>query len=444
MLLVSWLTGYLVYLICVKATNNRMGAFLAVSIYFAWGPSHINFPWPSLLALSAGLFTILILSKFLTGTRNPFDKLRPSALRLLRLEEIPCLSRDRFGMTSVGLMTFVTFLFKQNFGVAVLLTVIVSTGLMRPMSQMELLGKIKRYLFGAMVVGLIFTVYLLLTGSLSGFIDNFYFYTIKSFLIGGVAATSFPSGLKGGFYLLPGLVSIIAVFVAYKRQRKALILPIFGLTFYLSGIRPTTDYPHLVVLMSMIGLPLAVIISNFQVQATRNSREHPGGDKGAVVWKTGWLLLGISLIGIGFYTALFKDYYRWDSPLIKQNYFLKEGRAKIFADQKFSMIVPEIVAEIKKNSKRDGFIFVFPNAPMFYFLSGRKNPTRFINFPGGLQTKSQEQEVIEALKNKKVKLILTNEPESKWTYQIIKKHLSGNYFKKKQILEFVIWKRNES
>src|SRR3989338_8150205 len=29
MLLVSWLTGYLVYLICVKATNNRMGAFLA-------------------------------------------------------------------------------------------------------------------------------------------------------------------------------------------------------------------------------------------------------------------------------------------------------------------------------------------------------------------------------------------------------------------------------
>src|SRR3989344_3118356 len=94
-LTVSLLACYLVYKICFRSTKNYFGSFFAVLIYLAWGPTHINFPWPSMFALTTGMAALLVWPNYLV----------------------------------VGLITFITFIMKQNFGLAVFLSIIMSIGL---------------------------------------------------------------------------------------------------------------------------------------------------------------------------------------------------------------------------------------------------------------------------------------------------------------------------
>ena len=142
-------------------------------------------------------------------------------------------------------------------------------------------------------------------------------------------------------------------------------------------------------------------------------------------------------------TAIFKNYYRWDSPLYKQNSFSDQTKAKIFVDQKFNRVIPEVVGEIKKNSTKNDYIFIFPNAPIFYFLSDRKNPTKFINLPVGLHTANQDRRTVKDLKKKRVNLILTNEPPANSKYPAIADYILKNYLIKKQFFEFTLWEKVE-
>lgn len=402
-LITSLLTGYLIFQVCQRATKNNLGSFLAVLLYLAWGPAHINFPWPSMLALTAGLLTIHILSKTLMGSLDS--------------------KKSSLGMTNVGFMTFATFLMKQNFGLAVFLSFILGLGLIRRLRQMR---NFLNYLLGFVIGLLAFFIYLISTNSLSGFIDNFYFYTIKKIFLEGVAGSAFPTGIKGLLYLFPGLISLASIYIAYKRQRKYIFLPLFTFFFYLFGIRPTTDFVHLTTLMSLAGLPLVLLLQNT-------------GKYKYLVYTS--LLL---IMGLGFYTALFKNYYRWDSPLVRQNYFIRDPRAKIFVDQKFNQIIPEIISEIKKNSTDNDYIFIFPNAPMFYFLTERKNPTRYLNLPLGLHTARQEREAVDDLRQSRVRIILTNETSRDWRYPLISDYILKNFRKKKEIFEFILWEKDES
>ncbi|OGK25854.1 hypothetical protein A3D76_01880 [Candidatus Roizmanbacteria bacterium RIFCSPHIGHO2_02_FULL_37_9b] len=385
-LTVSLLACYLVYKICFRSTKNYFGSFFAVLIYLAWGPTHINFPWPSMFALTTGMAAIWFVPGFFT----------------------------------VGLMTFVTFLMKQNFGAAVLLSIVI---------WLLLTGKVKkisnlfRLVMGFSAGAFIFLIYLLITGSLSPFLNNFYFYTIQRFLLENVASTPFPSELKAIFYFIPAVVSL-SVLILVRKKANILILPIFTLLFYLFGIRPTTDFVHLTTLMSLTGLPLGLLITN-------KKSYFPG------------VIISLLLIILGFQTAIFKNYYRWDSPIYKQNSFSDQTKAKIFVDQKFNKIIPEVIGEIKKNTTKNDFIFIFPNAPMFYFLSERKNPTRFINLPLGLHSLNQEREVVDNLKNKQVNLILTNEPPVNSSYPVISDYVLKNYLIKKQFFEFTLWEKVE-
>ena len=435
-LLVSLLTGYLVFKICYRTTKNNFVSFLALLIYLVWGPTHINFPWPSMFALTAGLATLLAWPNFLV----------------------------------VGLMTLITLILKQNFGIAVFLTVIIQMSLMGQIGKIRQFRNFSKFIFGFSVGTLVFLIYLLSTGSLEGFLNNFYFYTVKRFLLEGVASTSFPTGLKGIFYLLPVTISVAAIFLLRKKP-KMLIFPLFTLLFYLFGIRPTSDYPHLSVLMAITGIPLALILGNSKqildalqkssltrmtrfakAPARRTSFRHfdqtqylePVERLVQNLFNT--LVYGsiLVIIILGFYTGLFKNYYRWDSPLYKQNSFSDQTKAKIFVDQKFNRVIPEVVGEIKKNSTKNDYIFIFPNAPMFYFLTDRKNPTRYINLPLGLHSPGQEREVVDNLKKKRIRLILTNEPPENSNYHIVSEYILKNYLKKKEFFEFTLWEKFEN
>ena len=157
-----------------------------------------------------------------------------------------------------------------------------------------------------------------------------------------------------------------------------------------------------------------------------------------------YIFLGVVLVFLGFYTALYKNYYRWDSPLIKQKYLISHPRVNIFVDQKFKRIVPEIIGQIKKNTSKNDYIFIFPNAPMFYFLTERKNPTRYINFAVDLGLSGREEKVVEDIKKKDVRLILTHGAPESWRNPLISKYILENFRKKKEVFEFTLWEIDES
>src|SRR3990172_6805151 len=66
-LLVSLLAGCLVFQVCHRATKNSLGAFLAVFVYLAWGATHINFPWPTMLALTTGLAVLAVFPNYFSS-----------------------------------------------------------------------------------------------------------------------------------------------------------------------------------------------------------------------------------------------------------------------------------------------------------------------------------------------------------------------------------------
>jgi len=391
-MVIGVLTALLIYFVTNIISNNKLISLLSVLVYLAWGPTHINFPWPSTFAFSLGLIAAYFLFK-----------------------------KEFFYS---GLLTAITLLFKQNFGVAVFLSSILGMWFNKPISKMR---DFLNFLIGIATGLALFLVYLLSTNSLVGFLDNFYFYTVKKIILEGVAGSGFPSGVKGLFYLFPGLISLIAVFVAYKRRRKYIVLPLFTFFFYLFGIRPTTDYVHLTILTASVGIPLVIIQSN----SFHFKRLFFSG-------------LSIVVIVLGVYTGIWRNYYRWDSSLIKQKYFISHPQARILVDRKFASAIPQILSGIDQETANDDYIFVFPNAPMFYFLSQKKNPTRFINLPLGLHTSQQEQKVVDDLRKKRVKIILTNELSQSWSYPLVSDYILKNYLKIKEIFEFTLWEKVES
>lgn len=427
-MVVGLLTSFLIYFITLKISKNKLLSFLSMLIYLSWGPSHINFPWPTLFAFSSGLFATYILGLTMKGSFNS-PSTRSGSLRMAQLS----------GVTLAGAMTFITFLFKQNFGFATLLAVSVSLALVR---RYRWNRGLRAFVLGFILSGIIFLAYLVLGNSMTPFFKNFYSYSIVNILFQGAFATSFPVGVKSLFYLLPGFISLAAVFVAYKRQKKYIIFPLFSLFFFIFGIRPTTDYVHLTVLMATTGIPMAMFTPNLK---NNIFPKYPR----LIEINRNWLRLivtyglSITLVFIGFYTAIWKNYYRWDSPLVKQKYFISQPRAGIFVDQKFKQVIPEVVSGVLQSTKKSDYIFVFYNAPMFYFLTDRKNPTRYINFsPDFSLGKDREREVIKNLKEKKVNIIVTHERPQNWGNPLISKFIVDNFRKVKEVFEFTVWEKD--
>ncbi len=401
-------------------TSGQLFAYLAVLIYLSWFPTHTNFPWPVVFAFPVGLLVSYFLFK-----EKPF---------------------------LAGVMTFVAFFFKQNFGAAVLLSCLIYLLILKRSLKIYL-----TYLLSLCVGILLFIIYLLLTNSFVPFIS---YLLLSSFKIAfqGALATGFPSGMKSLIYLFPGLISLVAFAVSWVKNKKLVIFPLFTLLFYLFGIRPTTDYVHLAPLMGVIGIPFTIILVG-----GRRGRDPDSAHEGKVgskkISSLSQRALAVPLSGmtestkiiiyivlllliiLGFYTALFKNYYRWDSPLIEQTYYINNPRAEIFVDKKFSQVIPEILTTINEKTKKDDYIFSYFYAPMFYFLADRRNPSRFISLAENSLTANQERQLITRLEKEKVRLIITHQKEAEWSKSLVYAYIKKDFKKTKEIFEFAVWQK---
>jgi len=405
MLIINTLTSIVIYKITHIVTKRPHLGYFAALLFLSWGPTHINFPWHSMFAIFSGVLTVLCL---LLATKN-----NPQKYYFLS-----------------GLTTFLTFLFKQNFGAALLLVNVIFFLINKNRARKK---AILSHLLGLAVLTLIFETYLINIGSLVAFIDNFYQITIREIVIKGSLTTPFIYeysliGLaKTIFYLMPAIISTFSIIILFTKSRSKVFLPVslFVLLFYIFGIRPIADYVHLSPLLSLVGMPIALTI-NYLLNS------------GLIILS---YLLGLALIGTGFYTAFYKGYYKWETPLIRQNVYLNLPRARIFTDRKYSKIVTAFLPHIEIHSDKNDYIFVYKYAPMFYFLYERKNPTEFFSTGRGVFIDAPKNKIINQLEKKDIKLVILQAYETDTKDKIIN-YVLENYTSLVQTPDYTLLKRN--
>ena len=373
-----------------KMTNNTLLAFLSMALYAVWGPSHINFVWPVMCVLPlVFIYFYLLLSSHLLLS---------------------------------GVVMGILLLTKQNFGGALLISFmcyLVFTGY----SKKQLL----KISLGFLSVIAIFILHLLITQSFIPFISDMNTYTIQEILVRKSFSSPFPTQSIGKsiLYVSPAILSLIICIglLVKKASRSLLIIPFTTLALYLFGIFPTPDWTHLTPLLSIMGLLFVLLPSVF------------GGR-----YKILSLILLFGMVGVGIYSLSTRNYYRWEAPMMRHIYCFSSGRMKnICMDEKNHNVISQTVPLIEREALHNDSIFAFYNNPIYYFLTDKNNPTRYIDF-NVLIGKNEEQRVVSAIQKKNVKIIITRFPPQNNQSKIISAFIEKYYSPIKQTYEFTVWK----
>lgn len=402
-LIISLLSSYLIYKTVYLSTRNKFYATLSLLLFVAWGPTHINFSWPVVYAVSTGLLTCYLLMKFIQ-------------------------TRSSIFLFSAGISSFMVFLAKQNFGAAIIFTVIVFFSIKHTWK----FKYISSFLYGYIWSFIFFTIYLLYNSSFRQFIDDFYIFTIKRIVINSGLTTAFiyqdiPLSMifRTSLYLLPVIVAVACLVLLFIRRRfHLLFLPVFVIAFYIVGIRPTTDYIHLVPLLSLVGIPLALYL-RFNISSTL---------------RIILILLAFFVIGLGFETAVFKGYYRWDSPLITHNKFFNNKKVNIFLNDQSTFIFSELTKISNSYTRPGDYIFVNAYSPMLYFVMDRNEPTKHNFLSSEFIPDTYYKEVKGNLIAKKVKILIL--PHNSLGISPLKPYIQKNYHFLKIVGDFDIFVLN--
>lgn len=397
----SLVSLFFLYKILSHTTKNKTIIFLSLSPFLLWGPFQINFTWPVMFCIALSLITYYFFLLFNQTKNKNF-------------------------LFSAGLTTALVLIFKQNLGLAVIINNILIFLLIPKLKDKKL---VIPHIAGFATIISIFFIYLYLNGALFIFIDQMYFLLIRKILFEGMLSTpliySGPFAyqiIKSFFYLLPLILGGTATYILFKKKRQWFFLGTFVLLFYLLGMRPTTDIVHLAPMLSLTGISLAIII-NF----SKNNL------------KTISIGLLFFLIFLGIYSVFFRGYYRWEAPIVQHRQYLNHPRIKIFLDGKYYRILPLLISKIEQETKKDDYIFVYHFSPMTYFISDRRNPTKYDYIPQSLLEKNVDLEIVNQLKLNNVKVVVTeniNNDKSK-TANFIR-----NNFKSLAISDdYIFWKR---
>jgi len=402
MMLIAVLSSWLVFSIVKRVIQNSYLSYSAALLFIVWGSIHVNFSWPVIYALLASLLSIFFL-------------LTPPKQHVSR------------NILLSGIFVFVTFLCKQNFGPMIFLCLL-------PYFYFLKKQRVKSFLIfsgGLFTAGFLFLMFLSLTHSLQGFINDMYEFTIRRILYDRDLTTPFlykdtfikTSG-RAFIYLLLPLSSIYAMRLLYvSKKREFLFVPLFVLGFYFVGIRPTTDYIHLVPLLSLLGLSLSTIIT-----FSKN---------GATILLTQACI--ILCIIAGLYTALFKGYYRWDSPLILHSHSVNLPKAKVKMNRESSIELTSIVTRIQSESQKNDAIYVHYYAPLLYFLSDRKALSGYDFLENDVDFMKYQKVTIAAIEKEQLKIVVTNTSTDDNTPFM--HYLKSHYKILDSVGNFVIWKR---
>jgi len=398
--IVSVMTALLIYLLAKKITNKKEYLILPILAFLAWGPSHINFAWPVMYAIPVGFAICLSL----------IDALE---------------TRKKIYLFLSGFLTILLLLLKQNYGLGAIALGFSALLFYSPLRNFR---SFFYYILGMFSLILIFTIHLHISGSLNAFLTDMYEYTYRRIIVEHALDTPFLYGgtliqkiTKAALYLSPLLISIAALLSVLKQKSNLLIIPALCIIFYILGIRPTTDFVHLVPLLAMSGLPLLTLV----VQSNKKIR-------------LPLVIVFIIFVLFGFYSAFFLGYYRWQKPLREHNTFLTTPKTYIWISPENAQELEKIQKVVTKFATNEKYIFVYDYQPMIYFLTDKKNPTKFDLISYHSFFLNNTPQIVKVLAYKKVKLIIT----TKDIYDdktLLAKYIKTNYKRVSESKQFYFW-----
>lgn len=396
-MLVSLATVFVFFHTAKLLTKRFLLQIMPICIYIAWGPAHINFLWPTMVAV-------------LFGIANSYAFLKTG------------FSKSGVWPFLAGVFAMCVVLSKQNLGLAV-----IASGFLFLFFCKTIRKKRIWILFtaGLLSVILLFAFWLFVTHSASSFLANFYLHILRKIVVEGTINTPLLYGSsvyshgKLLFYFSPFILSIYATYLSFRHNRKYLILPLFSSSIFLAGFRPVTDYVHLSPLLSLSGLPLLVILL-FRKKT---------------IWVSSLYVLG--LLTLGVLMPFFVAYYRWSEPLIRQNYFISDSRVNIWVDRKYSQEIPLLRSTINTISKTGEPIYINYYAPMLYFLLDRKNGTRYDYISANAVTLADQKNLIKDLEKNHVRIIITHDL-ARTDKSIVAKYIEKKYTLVKKINDLSI------
>jgi 4-amino-4-deoxy-L-arabinose transferase-like glycosyltransferase len=382
----------------------------AIIFFVVWGAVHINFVWPVMLCLTTGLLANAVF------TQQSLTKQ---------------FSTKQFFIG--GVLVGLTLLFKQNFGVAIGLATLLF------FLFNEWLFDSKKVMFiclGFASVILLQAIIFAVTGSFGAYLEDMRYLLLEKVIGEGVLNSELPwqypapliiQAIKVVFYVLPLLIGVCTAIVLWQRKLLTqLYLPLLSICYYLLSIRPTTDSIHLVPLLALSGICLGLLH-----QAVKSSVV-----RGVVV------LVFITMSLFGAYHGLIKNYYRWDMPLVDQNYFWNEQSAQLWINPGIADRDEEIKKYFQSHQLSGNELFVYSYAPYYYLLLDRHNPTRYDYLHTGVLNNKIETEITGILDERSLPYVLTNASLFGDTTQIAK-YIQDNYIQAKKWDDIVVWQRKD-
>lgn len=398
-LFVSCLSLFGLYKLLILITKRKLLIFSGLLLFTVWGPAHINFPWPTMFAACFYIYALLF---FMYGVT----------------------SEQRKYFFFAGIATALTVLSKQNFGAGALVVSSIAFFFINLKNKKnQLLG----YYSGVVLSALITILLLLATSSLGAFIQSLYVNTFLMILVQKVLDTPFLYQgaffiriAKLVFYLSPLIVSVVAIFSVYRQKKNMVVIGLFAAGFYVMGVRPTTDYDHIVSLIAMSTIAFVVVIEYTYYRYIRSIA----------------VLLLLAFILLGLYTAYFSGYYKWDAPLRYDTLYDSNPRIGVYLTPYESQRLDHIAQYIDQTTQKNDSIFVNYYNPLIYFVSDRENVTKFdyLNIPD-----SYQQQVIKDLRTKKVKMIITSAAAEKADSRITQ-YIKKNYKKDTTIDDYIVYR----
>ena len=70
MIAISAFTSFIIFKVSFKITKNTIYSILAVFIFLAWGPSHINFAWPIMFVIPLSFSLLYLLLVYYEGKKG--------------------------------------------------------------------------------------------------------------------------------------------------------------------------------------------------------------------------------------------------------------------------------------------------------------------------------------------------------------------------------------
>jgi len=378
-------------LLTEKITKNSLISFFSMFLYTLWGPTHINFIWPVMIVLPFVFFYLYLFS-----------------------------SKHFF---LAGMVMGVVLICKHNLGAALIISCVGYCVLQKNVRRQGLF-----VLSGFMSVLGVFTLYLALSQSLFPFFADMNRYTIQAILVRQSFSVPFPTDSLAKFllYSAPGIASLgVAAFLFFQKKTKELLyIPLTTGALYFLAIFPTPDWTHLLPLLGLLGILIALIPAFL-------------GQKSRVIT----YLIFILVISVAGYSALRRNYYRWEAPLTQHTNCFSQGVMKwMCLDGKNFSVITETLSRAQKETQYDSAIFTYYNDPIFYFLLQKNNPTPYNDFNVAI-SKDEEEGAIAALEQEKVNIVITRFGISAGQAPRVGNYIISHFTPLQNSFEFVVWKR---